>query len=62
MAYGVSARNMGLVINAAALGGMAVPVISSFDVRPIASLLTALSMAVLLVMSLRKSNATAVSV
>ena len=62
LAYGVSARNMGLAINTAALGGMAVPVISSFDVRPIASLLTALSMAVLLVMSLRKSNATAVGV
>ncbi|MFP3399820.1 transporter [Acidianus sp.] len=55
--YGASARNMGIALNTAALGGVAVPVISSFDIKFLASLLTALSMVILLVMSVKKPNA-----
>ncbi len=56
-AYGASARNMGIALNTAALGGVAVPVISSFDIRFIASIFTALSMVILLVMSIKRPNA-----
>jgi hypothetical protein len=48
---------MGIALNTAALGGVAVPVISSFDIKFLASLFTALSMVILLVMSVKKPNA-----
>lgn len=52
-AYGATARNMGIALNIAALGGVIVPVLSSLDVRLLATLFTALSMAILLILSIK---------
>jgi hypothetical protein len=52
-AYGATARNMGIALNIAALGGVIVPVLSSLDVRLLATLFTAISMAILLILSIK---------
>jgi hypothetical protein len=44
---------VGLALNIAALGGVLVPVLSSLDVRLLATLFTAPSMAILLIMSIK---------
>ncbi len=51
--YGAGARNMGIALNAAALGGVFVPVIGSINIKIVASLITAISMMALLLMGIR---------
>ncbi|ARM77046.1 transporter [Acidianus manzaensis] len=60
-AYGASARTMGFALNTAALGGVVVPVVGSLNIKVIASLFTAISMIILLVMSVKKGNAVTVA-
>lgn len=55
--YGASARVMGFAMNTAAIGGVIVPVIGSFNVKLFGSLFTAISMTALIVMTMKKSNA-----
>ncbi|BCU70149.1 transporter [Stygiolobus caldivivus] len=52
-AYGATPRNMGIALNTAALGGVIVPVVSSIDIKAVATLFTAISMTILLILSVR---------
>ncbi|NON62820.1 transporter [Acidianus sp. RZ1] len=54
--YGANPRTMGTALNSAALGGVIVPVISSFDIRVYASIFTVSSLCLLAVMALKKRN------
>jgi len=60
--YGATARSIGIALNTAALGGVVVPVVASLNIKIIASLFTAISMVILLVMAVRKRNAIYVEV
>ncbi len=55
--YGATARSVGIALNTAAIGGVIVPVVASLNIKIIASLFTALSMVVLLILAVRKRNA-----
>ncbi|MCI2413968.1 MAG: transporter [Candidatus Aramenus sp.] len=52
--YGANARNMGIALNAAAVGGVFVPVVSSMDVKVLASTVTLASMLLLLLLGVKR--------
>ncbi|WP_210433926.1 transporter [Acidianus brierleyi] len=58
--YGAGARNMGVALNAAALGGVIVPVVGSINIKIVASLITAISMIALLIMGIKVREGIAV--
>lgn len=58
--YGAGARNMGVALNAAALGGVIVPVVGSINIKVVASLITAISMIALLIMGIKVREGIAV--
>ncbi|EWG07618.1 MAG: transporter [Candidatus Aramenus sulfurataquae] len=59
--YGANARNMGIALNAAAVGGVFVPVVSSIDVKVLASTITLVSMFLLLLLGVRRRRAVTIT-